>query len=62
MAGEGIHKLDRRQLLTMLAYSTRGNPDTTNSTNNIYNSATLLSLTSASGGGYTSTITLGVQT
>jgi hypothetical protein len=43
-------------------YNTRGNPDTTNSTDNIYNSETLLSLKSASSGsGYATSITLGVQ-
>jgi len=50
------------QIIANAPYSTRGNPDTTNSTDNIYNSETLLGLTSASGGGYTTTITLGVQT
>ncbi len=52
--------------LTVMAkapYNTRGNPDTTNPTDNIYNSETLLSLKSASSGsGYTTSITLGVQT
>jgi protocatechuate 3,4-dioxygenase beta subunit len=52
--------------LTIMAkapYNTRGNPDTTNATDNIYNSETLLSLTSAtSGSGYTTSITIGVQT
>jgi len=51
--------------LTVMAkapYNTRGNPDTTNATDNIYNSETLLSLKSASSGsGYTTSITLGVQ-
>ena len=49
--------------LTIMAnapYNTRGNPDTTNSTDNIYNSETLLSLAAASSG-YTTSITLGVQ-
>ena len=51
--------------LTVMAkapYNTRGNPDTTNATDNIYKSETLLSLKSASSGsGYTTSITLGVQ-
>ena len=50
------------QVIANAPYNTRGNPDTTNSTDNIYSSETLLSLTSASGGGYTTTVTLGVQT
>ena len=42
-------------------YNTRGNPDTTNATDNIYNSETLLSLAAASSGsGYTTSITLGI--
>lgn len=41
-------------------YNTRGNPDTTNTSDRIYNSETLLSLTAASEG-YTTSITLGVQ-
>ena len=52
--------------LTVMAkapYNTRGNPDTTNATDNIYNSETLLSLAAASSGsGYTTSITLGIQT
>lgn len=52
--------------LTIMAkapYNTRGNPDTTNATDSIYNSETLLSLASAtSGSGYTTSITIGVQT
>jgi len=52
--------------LTIMAkapYNTRGNPDTTNATDSIYNSETLLSLASAtSGSGYTTSITVGVQT
>ena len=51
--------------LTVMAkapYNTRENPDTTNATDNIYNSETLLSLKSASSdSGYTTSITLGVQ-
>ena len=51
--------------LTVMAkapYNTRGNPDTTNATDNIYKSETLLSLKStSSGSGYTTSITLGVQ-
>jgi protocatechuate 3,4-dioxygenase beta subunit len=44
-------------------YNTRGNPDTTNSADNIYNSETLLTLAAASSGsGYTTSITIGVQT
>ena len=44
-------------------YSSRGLPDTTNAEDNIYNSATQLTLQTAnSGGGYTGTLTLGVQT
>jgi protocatechuate 3,4-dioxygenase beta subunit len=44
-------------------YNTRGTPDTTNSQDNIYTSTTQLTLASTtSGGGYTATITLGVQT
>jgi protocatechuate 3,4-dioxygenase beta subunit len=43
-------------------YSSRGLPDTTNAQDNIYNSATQLTLANASsGGGYTASITLGVQ-
>jgi len=44
-------------------YNTRGNPDTTNATDNIYNSETLLTLAAAtSGSGYTTSIAIGVQT
>lgn len=50
------------QVMANAPYNTRGNPDTTNSTDNIYSSTTLLSLASASGGGYSTSITLGVQT
>jgi hypothetical protein len=42
------------QVIANAPYNTRGNPDTS--------SETLLSLASASGGGYTTTVTLGVQT
>ena len=56
---------DPALILTVMAkapYNTRGNPDTTNATDNIYKSETLLSLKSASSGsGYTTSITLGVQ-
>lgn len=52
--------------LTIMAnapYNTRGNPDTTNSADNIYSSETLLSLAAASSGsGYTTSTTIGVQT
>jgi protocatechuate 3,4-dioxygenase beta subunit len=44
-------------------YSSRGLPDTTNAEDSIYSSSTQLSLANAaSGAGYTSSITLGVQT
>jgi len=44
-------------------YSTRGNPDTINSSDDIYNSETLLSLAAvSSGSGYATSITIGVQT
>jgi len=44
-------------------YSSRGLPDTTNAQDNIYNSATQLTLqTASSGGGYTGALTIGVQT
>jgi protocatechuate 3,4-dioxygenase beta subunit len=56
---------DPALILTVMAkapYNTRGNPDTTNATDNIYNIETPLSLNSASSGsGYTTSITLGVQ-
>ena len=49
-------------LTTVPPYSSRGLPDTTNVQDNIYNSATQLTLANASsGGGYTASITLGVQ-
>jgi len=48
---------------TVSPYSSRGVPDTTNAQDSIYSSATQLTLTNAtSGGGYTASITLGVQT
>lgn len=47
---------------TVPPYSARGVPDTTNGADNIYESATQLTLQTASGGGYTAAITLGVQT
>ncbi len=48
---------------TVSPYSSRGVPDTTNAQDSIYSSATQLILTNAtSGGGYTASITLGVQT
>ena len=48
---------------TVSPYSSRGVPDTTNAQDSIYGSATQLTLTNAtSGGGYTASITLGVQT
>jgi len=44
-------------------YNTRGNPDTINSSDDIYNSETLLSLAAvSSGSGYATSITIGVQT
>jgi hypothetical protein len=44
-------------------HSSRGVPDTTNAQDSIYSSATQLTLTNATtGGGYTASITLGVQT
>ena len=50
-------------IMAKAPYNTRGNPDTTNATDNIYNSETLLSLAAvSSGSGYTTSITLGVQT
>jgi protocatechuate 3,4-dioxygenase beta subunit len=56
---------DRALTLTIMAnasYNTRGNPDTTNSADNIYSSETLLRLAAASSGsGYTTSITIGVQ-
>jgi len=48
---------------TVSPYNTRGAPDTTNAQDSIYSSATQLTLTNTtSGGGYTASITLGVQT
>jgi len=48
---------------TVSPYNTRGAPDTTNAQDSIYSSATRLTLTNTtSGGGYTASITLGVQT
>jgi protocatechuate 3,4-dioxygenase beta subunit len=48
---------------TVSPYSSRGVPDTTNAQDSIYSSLTQLTLTNASsGGGYTASITLGVQT
>ena len=48
---------------TVSPYRSRGVPDTTNAQDSIYSSATQLTLTNAtSGGGYTASITLGVQT
>ncbi len=49
------------QVMANAPYNTRGNPNTTNSADSIYSSETLLSLAS-SGSGYTTSITLGVQT
>jgi protocatechuate 3,4-dioxygenase beta subunit len=47
---------------TVSPYSSRGLPDTTNAQDNIYNSATQLTLaTATSGSGYTAAATLGVQ-
>jgi protocatechuate 3,4-dioxygenase beta subunit len=48
---------------TVSPYSSRGVPDTTNAQDSIYSSATQLTVTNAtSGGGYSASITLGVQT
>jgi len=48
---------------TVSPYSSRGLPDTTNAQDSIYSSSTELTLANASsGGGYTASITLGVQT
>jgi protocatechuate 3,4-dioxygenase beta subunit len=48
---------------TVSPYSSRGVPDTTNAEDSIYSSSTQLTLSNASsGGGYTASITLGVQT
>ncbi len=50
------------QVMANSPYNARGNPDTTNSADNIYNSETLLGLASVASGGYSTSITLGVQT
>lgn len=48
---------------TVSPYRSRGVPDTANAEDSIYSNATQLTLTNAtSGGGYTASITLGVQT
>jgi len=48
---------------TVAPYSSRGLPNTTNADDNIYNSVTQLTLAAAtSGGGYTGSVALGVQT
>jgi protocatechuate 3,4-dioxygenase beta subunit len=48
---------------TVSPYSSRGAPDTSNAQDSIYSSATQLTLTNAtSSGGYTASITIGVQT
>jgi protocatechuate 3,4-dioxygenase beta subunit len=48
---------------TVSPYSSRGEPDTTNANDNIYNSATQLTLaTATSGTGYTAAMSLGVRT
>jgi protocatechuate 3,4-dioxygenase beta subunit len=46
---------------TVAPYSSRGLPDTTNAQDGIYNSATQMTLTTSSSGGYAGAMTLGVQ-